>query len=118
MRLTARVAVVAFPLLSGCTLIQPESLELYSDMSESDVGMAAAAMQAGLENRPDGNAERWTNPRTGFQGAIQPIKTYVSDQGYFCRSYREEITLPDGMHDATLNDACRNEDGVWVWQTS
>ena len=117
MRLTARAAVVALPLLSGCTLIQPASLEFYSDMNESDVRMAAAAMQAGLENRPDGDAERWTNPQTGLSGAIQPIKTYVSDQGYFCRSYREEIALPEGVHDATLNDACRNDDGVWVWQT-
>ncbi len=118
MRMTARVAVVAFPLLSGCAQLQPDSLELYSDMNENDVEMAAAAMQAALENRPDGKAERWTNAQTELQGAIQPIRTYVSDQGYFCRRYREEITLPDGIRDATLNDACRNEDGVWVWQTS
>ena len=117
MRLNARVAVVALPLLSGCTLIQPDSLELYDDMNESDVRMAADAMQAGLENRLDGDAERWTNPQTGLRGAIQPIKTYVSDQGFFCRSYREEIALPDGMLDTTLNDACRSENGIWVWQT-
>lgn len=117
MRVTACVAAVVFPLLSGCALIQPDSSELYGDMSESDVQLAATAMQAGLENRPDGDAESWANPETGRQGTIEPIKTYVSDKGYFCRRYREEIELPDGMHGATLNDACRNDDGVWVWRT-
>jgi surface antigen len=84
-------------------------------MTDSDVQIAAKAMQAGLENRPDGDKENWTNPQTGRQGAIIPVATYVSDNGYFCRRYKEEMALTGGRYGVSFNEACRNDDGIWVW---
>ncbi len=87
---------------------------LYDQMRASDVAMAARLMQDTLERAPDGAIRGRVNPKTGHRGAIAPTRTYLSENGHFCRAYREELVI--GQETGQFqNTACRTDDGRWVW---
>ena len=115
MRLVSGVAGLAL-LVSGCSLTGQDSSKLYSEMADSDVEFAASAMQTGLEKRDDGRTEPWANPDTGRHGSITPVETYVSDAGFFCRRYKETMSLDGGNVGWSYNHACRNNEGLWIWR--
>ena len=95
------------------TPLQPSP---YARLSEEDVALAAAALQRTLETVPDGEARGWRNAQSGSVGRITPTRTYLSDGGYFCREYREELTTAGGEATGTFdNRACRDDGGRWVW---
>ena len=100
--------------VAGCTTLPFGSARLYDAMADTDVALAAAAMQSALETRRNGEPVRWTNDETGNRGAITPQRTFVTDRGVFCRVYLEEITV-GGDSDAVENTACRADDGNWTW---
>ena len=80
------------------------------------LALAAAALQRTLETVPDGETRGWRNVQSGSEGRITPIRTYLSDGGYFCREYREELTVAGGEAAGAFdNRACRNDAGHWVW---
>jgi hypothetical protein len=77
--------------------------------------LAAAAMQATLEQKPDGDSAGWENPTTGHRGSVRPTVTFVSDAGFFCRDYEEALSLADGRNATIMNTACRDTKGYWAW---
>jgi surface antigen len=77
--------------------------------------MATAALQDGLETRPNHAALAWRNPLSGHAGSITPRATLVSDTGHFCRRYDEHLALADGRSTTLGNTACRDEGGRWIW---
>jgi len=101
-------------LLGGCAGWPSADADLYDRLSENDVTLAARTLQSALELTPDGATRRWTNQETGHSGAITPTRTYLTDGGFFCRDYREELVIGErsGRFD---HSACRNEDARWVW---
>lgn len=99
---------------AGCTTLQPGPDRLYDALADTDVALAAAAMQSALESRRDGELVRWINAATGSHGAITPQRTFVTDRGVFCRVYLEELTVGD-ENGVVENTACRNDDGGWTW---
>ena len=105
--------IVALP-LGACAALKGGDPEVYGRLSDQDVALAARLMQQTLENAPDGATRRWTNDTTGHAGTITPVATYVTEGGYFCRDYREEIALVDG-EERFFHTACRTEDARWVW---
>lgn len=90
------------------------SSKLYDSMNDSDVALAAEAMQVALETRSRDEAVDWRNEKTGNQGSIIPRQTFITDRGVFCRAYDETLSIGD--REGTIrNTACRSDDGRWTW---
>lgn len=87
----------------------------YELMTDADIELAAATMQRALEAKSDGDELAWSNPSTGHSGAIMPTTTFMTDLGYYCREYRETVTI-DGQAGEAVNTGCRQENGTWVWR--
>ena len=112
-RNTVRVAVIALQ-LAACAQIAPGDAALYHGLADSDVSMASRLVQTTLENAPDGTTRRWTNEQTGNSGGITPLRTYATEDGSFCRDYREELAV-SGQTGRFYHTACRDEAAGWVW---
>ena len=106
-------AIVALQ-LAGCASLSPGDPALYEGLAETDVDLAARLMQATLENAPDGTTRRWSNQQTGNSGEITPLRTYVSERGYFCRDYREELATA-AESGRFYHTACRDDAARWAW---
>lgn len=87
---------------------------LYGRLSDQDVVLAAALLQDALETAPDGTARGWTNRGTGNSGRVTPMRSYLSEGGYFCRDYQEEL-LVGGQTGRFEHAACRDHAGLWIW---
>ena len=107
------IAIVALQ-LTGCASLAAGDPALYQGLAESDVEMAARLAQTTLEDAPDGATRGWTNPQTGNRGEITPLRTYVSERGYFCRDYREELAVA-GDTGRFYHTACRDDAAGWTW---
>ena len=86
----------------------------YGRLGADDVELAARSFQDALETARDGETRAWRNHGSGNGGAFTPIRTYVTEGGYFCREYREALAV-DGDKATFTHDACRDEAGRWVW---
>lgn len=107
------VATVALP-IAACAQITPGDPDLYQGLADSDVNLAAGLMQTTLEQAPDGVTRRWTNDQTGNSGEITPLRTYATEDGAFCREYREELAV-GGTTGRFYHTACRDAAARWVW---
>ncbi|HEX5079458.1 MAG TPA: RT0821/Lpp0805 family surface protein, partial [Geminicoccaceae bacterium] len=87
---------------------------LYQRLGDSDVTLASRLMQSTLEKAPDSATRRWTNEQTGNSGGITPLRTYATEDGAFCRDYREELAV-GGTTGRFYHTACRDEAAGWVW---
>jgi surface antigen len=105
-------------LLGACAAPAPDSGAtdpgLYERLSDQDVVLAAALLQEALETAPDGTVRSWTNRATGNGGRVMPLRSYLSEGGYFCRDYQEEVAV-DGRTGRFEHAACRDQAGIWVW---
>ncbi len=100
--------------LASCAALRGGDPSAYDRLTGYDVRLAAGSFQETLEGARDGETRTWRNYMSGNEGAITPTRTYLSEGGYFCRDYQEELTV-DGGASAFSHSACRNEDGRWVW---
>lgn len=85
----------------------------YDKLEEEDVKMAAAAKQNALETRRDGEPTTWRNVKTGNSGSITPVRTYVTENGVFCRDYREVVSIGVDKGEAT-STGCRTSPKSWT----
>ena len=83
-------------------------------LDQRDKRMAAEAQQRALESAPTGKAVPWTNPDTGHQGTITPVRTYQSS-GTYCREFQSNVTI-SGKSEKAYGTACRQPDGSWKVQ--
>jgi surface antigen len=113
LRRTFSIASVALP-LAACAGLAAGDPALYRGLAESDVALAAQIMQETLESAPDGATRSWTNRQTGNRGEITPLRTYVSEDGHFCREYREELAVA-GDTGRYYHIACRGDAAGWAW---
>ena len=107
------VALVSLQ-LAACANLSPGDPTLYQGLADSDVNLASRLVQTTLESTPDGTSRRWTNQQTGNSGEITPLRTYVSEDGVFCREYREELAVRDNAG-RFYHTACRGDSAHWVW---
>jgi len=107
------VAAVALQ-LAACAQLAPGDPDLYQGLADSDVSMAARLVQTTLENAPDGTTRRWTNGQTGNSGEITPLRTSATEDGNFCRDYREELAV-GAQTGRFYHTACRDDAAGWVW---
>jgi surface antigen len=100
--------------LGACAGLGGSDPKLYQALSDSDVQLASRTMQSTLEHAPDGSTRAWVNELTGHQGSLTPTRTYVTESGFFCREYREELVV--GAESGSFHQsACRDENARWVW---
>jgi surface antigen len=107
------VAVVTLQ-LGACASLTAGDPAVYQGLAESDVNLASRLIQTTLESTPDGVTRRWTNQQTGNSGEITPLRTYASEDDYFCRDYREELVIAGGSG-RFYHTACRDDSARWVW---
>ena len=100
--------------IAACAQITPGDPALYQGLAGSDVTLASRLVQTTLEKAPDGVTRRWTNDQTGNSGEITPLRTYATEDGSFCRDYREELAV-GGTTGRFYHTACRDEAARWVW---
>jgi surface antigen len=74
-----------------------------------------AAFQDALETKTSETAVIWTNPETGYGGAIIPVKTYQREDGTFCRAFRM-VENNSGPKRPNYGVACREQGpkGRWI----
>jgi surface antigen len=113
LRRTLIAASVAWP-LAACAGLSAGDPELYQSLAAPDVALAAELLQTTLESAADGASRSWSNRETGNRGEITPLRTYVSETGYFCRDYREELTVA-GDSGRFYHTACRDDGARWTW---
>lgn len=71
--------------------------------------------QRALEYNETGYASSWENPDSGRQVTFVPTETYQRDSGQYCREYRTEVEVGNGVEEA-YGTACRQPDGSWKIQ--
>ena len=101
-------------LLGACAGLAGNEANVYQSLSDDDVRLAARLLQQTLETAPDATTRRWVNQETGHHGSITPVRTYLTEGGYFCRDYREELSV-GGQTGRFEHSACRNDAARWVW---
>jgi surface antigen len=101
-------------MLGACAGLTGSDPALYQSLADGDVRLASKTMQSTLESAPDGSTRSWANDQTGHRGSLTPTRTYVSDSGYFCREYREELVVGEQSGNF-YHAACRDENARWVW---
>lgn len=107
--------------LSGCQSMdgavtassKSTSEPLYMKLSDADINLADRAVQQALEKNLSLDPLSWSNPQTGHQGIIVPIRTYRSEYGTFCRNYKETVIV-GSQREVYSDTACRNPRGVWI----
>jgi surface antigen len=100
--------------IAACAQMTAGDPALYQGLADSDVTLASRLVQATLEKAPDGATRRWTNDQTGNSGEITALRTYATEDGSFCRDYREELAV-GGTTGRFYHTACRDDADRWVW---
>ncbi|MEL6279942.1 MAG: RT0821/Lpp0805 family surface protein [Pseudomonadota bacterium] len=101
------VAIIGGALIGGLL-----GNELGRQMDENDRLTAERTTQQTLEGGPSGQTATWSNPDTGYGGAVTPQPAYKNSSGEICREYEQTITV-DGQQETAVGVACRNPDGTW-----
>jgi len=83
-------------------------------LDQRDKRMAAEAQQRALESAPTGKPVAWTNPDTGHEGTVTPVRTYQSG-GTYCREFQSDVIV-GGKSEKAYGTACRQPDGSWKIQ--
>ena len=96
----------------GDPLLGDDAAGLYKKMSDADVELAVGAMQHSLTNNLSGRNTPWENPESGNSGSIVAGAVFVTNQGVFCRDYKENVVVGEDLGIVT-NTACRDPRGVW-----
>jgi surface antigen len=118
-KINIAIALSTTLLLSSCEggligLFEPEPGDAYERLTDGDILKAAEALQESLEGKIDGEPVLWSNKISGRAGAITPIRTFVTEDGVFCREYIETLVV-DGSTENIENTGCRDEAGIWRW---
>src|SRR5215475_11316654 len=83
-------------------------------LDQRDRQLAAQAQQRALEATPTGTPVAWTNPDSGHQGTVTPVRTFQAD-GRYCREFQSEVII-GGKPERGFGTACRMPDGSWQIQ--
>jgi surface antigen len=104
-------------LLSACAdTAKPKPADgspLYRGLDDGDLARMTPTLQETLETKLSGETGSWHNERTNRSGQVQPLRTFRTASGYFCRDFQESITV-NGPPESRVRTACRNQEGIWV----
>lgn len=65
-----------------------------------------------LNNVPDGQSAKWTNPEKQTAGYTKPVETIQTASGQTCRQFETGVTA-QGQSTSGTGTACRQADGTW-----
>ncbi|MFC4352949.1 RT0821/Lpp0805 family surface protein [Fodinicurvata halophila] len=85
--------------------------EIGKSLDEADRQRAAQAQQQAAQ-APMGEQITWNNPNSGNYGSYTPVRDGRTDDGRYCREFRETVTI-DGQTETATGIACRQQDGTW-----
>ncbi|MDJ0946573.1 MAG: RT0821/Lpp0805 family surface protein [Kiloniellales bacterium] len=77
-----------------------------------DLQLLEQAIGQALEKHLSGQVVEWRNPTSGSRGQVVPVRTFRSEQGQWCREYREALISESG-EEVRYGIACRNAGGEW-----
>jgi len=83
-----------------------------AQFSEVDERLAANSLNETLEYNRSGVVSTWRNPDAQISGRSQPLKTFQTADGTYCREFQETVTIAGRQTDA-YGTACRQDDGHW-----
>jgi surface antigen len=81
-------------------------------LDERDRQQAYSNANYALNNNPDGQTAKWSNPQKGTGGYTTPTDTYQTVNGSTCRTYQTGVTA-NGQSQSGTGTACRQPDGTW-----
>ena len=64
-----------------------------------------------MESTMTGQSSTWTNPSSGTEVRVSPIRTFQREDSTYCREFTQAIGDKD--QPATRGTACRGSDGSW-----
>jgi surface antigen len=91
--------------------------DLFSQIAVEDWNRLKKARQTALEKSVSGKSVSWTGSRTGMRGSVTPLKTWKTDKGIYCRTYREKVRTANGQAQSRTGKACRDS-AAKVWKTA
>ena len=100
------------PLIKSTQETAATPAPLYEALTEDDIQLANQALRNALETALSGATFTWRNARTGHAGTVTPLSTYKARSGYWCRVYRETITI-GSRTELYEETACRDREDVW-----
>lgn len=65
-----------------------------------------------LNNVPDGQEARWSNPENNTSGYTKPVETTQTASGQTCRVFQTGVSA-QGQNTSGTGTACRQPDGTW-----
>ncbi len=82
-----------------------------------DRALIRATISDALEKVVSGKTVNWISPSTGSRATIQPLRTFKSIDGAWCREYERTI-LRDGQKETMRAIACRQDARQWKTRIS
>ncbi len=77
-----------------------------------DLQLLEQAIGQALEKHLSGQVVEWRNPTSGSRGQVVPVRTFKSEEGQWCREYRE-VLISESGEEVRYGIACRNAGGEW-----
>jgi surface antigen len=87
--------------------------EIYADLDPGDANAALDLMRRTLESELSWRVASWKNRENGRGGSITPVRTFRTEDGVFCREYRESVQTAKRVV-AEIAVACRDPAEGWV----
>jgi surface antigen len=81
-------------------------------LDKADALYASQAGYQALEHQPAGTAVAWRNPDSGNHGSIQPLATWQTPSGSYCREFTHTVYV-GSQPEKAYGRACRQPDGSW-----
>lgn len=81
-------------------------------LDKADALYANQAGHQALEYQPAGATVPWRNPDSGHYGSVQPLATWQTPSGSYCREF-SHIVYVGGRREQGYGRACRQSDGSW-----
>ncbi len=81
----------------------------------ADRDIIQATIATALEKHLSGVPAAWHNPQSGSSGRVEPVRTFRSAAGLWCREYVFEAAFRagDGRNETRRAIACRDAEGRW-----
>lgn len=97
--------------VAGALLGAYAGSKIAQGMSAQDRGYYdSAATRA--STAPVGQQIVWSNPSSGTQGTITPVREGRTSDGSACREYQQTVTI-GGKTEKAYGTACKQPDGSW-----
>lgn len=85
---------------------------LFDSLTKDDLRLADRTLQEALTVALSGTTYGWRNTANGNAGTVTPKDSFRTEEGVFCRSYVETVTI-ERKSELYENTACLDDSGLW-----